>query len=115
MRVNIKPLSINEAFQGRRFKTKAYKKYERDMLKILPKLTVPEGELSLKLEFGLSARSADIDNPIKCFVDCLQKAYGFDDKMIYKLQVEKVIVKRGKEYIDFTIKGLAKTNEKVVV
>ena len=85
------------------------------MLKILPNLKVLEGELSLKLEFGLSTRSADIDNPIKCFVDCLQKAYGFDDKMIYKLQVEKVIVKRGKEYIDFTIKGLAKTTERVVV
>ena len=85
------------------------------MLKILPKLKVPEGELSLKLEFGLSTRSADIDNPIKCFVDCLQKAYEFDDKMIYKLQVEKVIVKRGKEYIDFTIKSLAKTLKKVVV
>ena len=115
MRVDIKPLSINEAFQGRRFKTKAYKKYERDMLKILPKLKVPEGELSLKIEFGLSTKAADIDNPIKCFVDCLQKAYGFDDKMIYKLHVEKVIVKRGKEYIDFTIKSLAKTHKRVVV
>jgi len=32
MRVDIKPLSVNEAWRGRRFKTPEYRKYERDIL-----------------------------------------------------------------------------------
>ena len=103
MRVDIKPLSVNQAWKGRRFKTPAYKTYEKAVLLMLPPLTVPDGALTLHLEFGLSNRAADVDNPIKCFTDCLQKKYGFDDKMIYRLVVEKVIVKKGCEYIDFSI------------
>lgn len=94
---------MNEAWQGRRFKTAKYKRYEKDVLLLLPDLEVPDGELTLKLEFGLSSKAADIDNPVKCFCDCLQKKYNFDDKMIYRLEVTKTIVKRGQEYINFSI------------
>ena len=103
MRLDIKPLSVNEAWKGRRFKTPKYNKYIKDMLLILPPLTVPDSELTLEVTFGLSSRSADIDNPLKCFIDCLQKKYNFDDKMIFKLIVEKEIVKKGNEYILFNI------------
>ena len=106
MKLNIKPLSVNQAFQGRRFKTKAYDKYIRDICMILQPLKVPGGKLELEITFGLSSRAADIDNPLKCFIDCLQKKYGFDDKMIYRLIVDKVIVKKGSEFIEFEIKGL---------
>ena len=103
MRIDIKPLSVNEAWRGRRFKTPKYKAYEKAVLLLLPKFDVPEGPLFLFLEFGLSSRAADIDNPVKCFVDCLQKKYGFDDKMIYRLTVQKIIVKKGEEYIKFNV------------
>ena len=36
MRINLKPLSVNQAWMGRKFKTPAYKKYEADMLILLP-------------------------------------------------------------------------------
>ena len=103
MIVNIKPLSVNEAWQGRRFKTPKYNKYIKDMLTILPPLKVSNDKLELEITFGLSSVAADIDNPLKCFIDCLQKKYGFDDKMIYRLIVNKNIVKRGKEFIEFEI------------
>ena len=103
MIVNIKPLSVNEAWQGRRFKTPKYNKYIKDMLTILPPLKVSNDKLELVITFGLSSVAADIDNPLKCFIDCLQKKYGFDDKMIYRLIVNKSIVKRGKEFIEFEI------------
>lgn len=106
MRLNIKPLSVNEAWRGRRFKTPKYNNYIKDMLLILPPLNVPNGELELNITFGLSSRSADIDNPLKCFIDCLQKKYYFDDKMIFKLSVEKAIVKKGAEFIEWEIRGL---------
>ncbi len=106
MRLNIKPLSVNEAWKGRRFKTDKYKKYERNILLILPRLKVPEGKLEVSLKFGLSNKNADVDNPVKCFIDCLQKKYGFNDRHIYKINLEKEDVKKGCEYIEFEIKKL---------
>ena len=101
--LNIKPLSVNQAWQGRRFKTVKYDNYIKQMMLILPKITVPNGDLSLSIEFGLSSRGFDIDNGLKPFIDCLQKRYGFNDSRIYKLSVEKVIVKKGGEFIKFKI------------
>ena len=42
MRLDIKPLSVNRCWKGKRFKTKEYKRYERDCLLILPKLKILE-------------------------------------------------------------------------
>lgn len=106
MRLDIKPLSVNEAWRGRRFKTDKYKKYERDILSILPPMKVPEGKLAIAIEFGFSSKNADVDNPVKCFIDCLQKKYGFNDRNIYVLAIQKQDVKKGAEYIEFEIKSI---------
>lgn len=97
-------MSVNVAWQGRRFKTPEYKRYERDLLLILPKkIDIPDGPLSVSYEFGFSAKTSDWDNPIKPFQDILQKKYGFDDKRIMRAEVIKSIVKKGEEYIKFNI------------
>ncbi len=106
IKLNIKPLSVNEAWQGRRFKTNKYKKYIKDMMKILPNLTIPDGYLYLRIEFGFSNSSSDFDNPVKCFVDCLQKRYMFNDKMIKKCTITINPTKKAEEYIKFNIKPL---------
>ena len=105
MKIDIKPLSVNQAWRGRRFKTKAYDKYIRDVMYLLKPMKVPNDKLELEITFGLSSRAADIDNPLKCFIDVLQKKYNFDDKMIYRLIVNKVITKKGDEFIEFEIKA----------
>jgi Holliday junction resolvase RusA-like endonuclease len=102
-KINIKPLSVNEAWQGKRFKTPRYKKYERDVLFLLPKMILPKGPLAIELEFGFSTQNADWDNPIKPFVDILQKKYRFNDSRIYQATVTKKIVKKGAEYTTFKI------------
>lgn len=111
MKLDIKPLSVNEAWQGRRFRSKKYNKYISDVLMILPQFDVPEGELELSLIFGFSNAASDFDNPVKPFVDCLQKKYGFNDKMIKKcvIQVEKV--KKGSEFIEWSLKAKCKEIE----
>jgi len=38
----------------------------------------------------------------------LQKKYKFNDYEIYELNVKKVIVKKGQEYIKFNILGIEK-------
>ena len=106
MIVKVKPLSVNQVWQGKRFKTKAYKEYEKDVLLNLKPMNVEGGKLSLFLRFGLSSKNADIDNPVKPFVDCLQKRYCFNDRHIYKLVVEKVDVAKGDEFIEFELEPL---------
>lgn len=69
-------------------------------------MQVGSGKLSLSLRFGLSSKNADIDNPIKSFVDCLQVKYNFNDRQIYQLTVEKVDVPKGKEFIEFDIQPI---------
>ncbi|NCC70881.1 RusA family crossover junction endodeoxyribonuclease [bacterium] len=102
-RLNIKPLSVNKAWQGKRFKTKDYKVYEQELLLILPKYNIPKGNLEIIYEVGYSNKLSDIDNFVKPFQDILQKKYNFDDNRIYKMIVEKKIVKKGEEYIKFEI------------
>ena len=106
MIVKVKPLSVNACFQGKRFKTKLYKDYEKEILLSLKPMEVKSGKLSLFLRFGLSSKNADIDNPVKPFVDCLQKRYGFNDRHIYRLEVTKEIVPKGEEFIEFELKQL---------
>lgn len=106
-KINIKPMSVNDAWQGKRFKTKRYKQYEQECLLILPrKIEIPEGKLKVRLLFGFSSKLADTDNPVKCFIDILQKKYGFNDNKIYEYNISKVDVKKGEEFIQFKIEPL---------
>lgn len=102
-KVDIKPLSVNQAWQGRRFKTPKYKKYESDTLMILPKIKIPEGKLEIHYKFYFSSKLSDIDNPVKPFQDILCKKYGIDDRDIYRMSIEKHIVKKGCDCIEFEI------------
>lgn len=103
MKVNIKALSINQCFQGRRFKTPKYKQYEKELILLLPTISVPNGLLEVVITFGLSSKLNDIDNGLKPFIDILQKKYLFNDRDIYRLIVEKTIVKKGSEFIECEI------------
>ena len=103
MRIDYKPLSVNECWKGRRFKTDEYKRYERSLLFMLPKYSLPLKPFAVSLVFGLSTLNADIDNPVKPLLDILQKKYGFNDRDIMSLRVVKRKVEKGSEFINFTI------------
>lgn len=102
--IRIKPLSVNHAWRGRLFKTPLYLRYQRSMQALLPPIEVPpEGPLTLAVEFGFSSRASDADNPLKPFLDCLQRRYGFNDSRIYRLVIVKRLVKRGCEFVRFSV------------
>ena len=103
IKIDIKPLSVNEAWQGKRFKTKEYERYEKSILILLPKINIPSKPYCLTIEFRFSSRKSDIDNPLKPLIDILQKKYAIDDKDINKLIVEKKLVKKGEESILFQL------------
>jgi len=106
IKIDIKPLSVNKCWQGRRFKTPDYKNYERDLILMLPNTQIPHGKLYIEVTFGFSRTTSDIDNPLKPFLDILQKKYKFNDKDIYKLLVHKEIVDVGSEFVHFTIESV---------
>ena len=85
-------LSVNAAWQGRRFKTSAYKNYEKDLLLMLPNILIPQPPFKAYYEFGISA-AMDWDNPIKPLQDILAKKYKFNDNQILEVFVRKVICK----------------------
>lgn len=103
MTIKIKPLSVNKLFQGRRYRTKEYDKYEKDVIEQLTPIDIPDGELTLKMIVGFSNKLADIDNIGKGLIDILQKFYGFNDNRIYRIEMTKTIVKKGNEFINFEI------------
>jgi Holliday junction resolvase RusA-like endonuclease len=107
-KINVKPLSVNQAWMGRKFKTKAYISYEKECLALLPSEPVnwDKVPIELSLTVGFSNMASDVDNVVKPFVDILQKKYNFNDKYILRLIVEKKLVKKGFEYIEFYIKRL---------
>ena len=101
--IPIKPLSVNQCWQGKRFKTKEYERYEKDVMALLVAIKLPHPPYCVHYEFGFSNSMADIDNPVKPVQDILQKRYGFNDRDIYEMVVVKEIVKKGDEYIRFAI------------
>lgn len=105
MRINIKALSVNECWKGRRFKTPKYKSYEKELLLKLKHYKIPSDKIHIDIIFGVSSKLMDIDNGLKPLLDILQKKYRFNDRDIYKLNVTKEIVKKGDEFIEFKIKG----------
>jgi Holliday junction resolvase RusA-like endonuclease len=99
-----KPLSVNLAWQGKRFKTPAYKEYEKGMLLNMPRAKIEKDQiLRVEFFFGFSNKASDLDNPVKLLMDIAQKKYCFDDKMVYELNVRKCIVKKGEEFIHMGI------------
>ena len=91
IKVNIKPLSANAAWQGRRFKTDAYHAFESMMLLMLPKEKMILGPVSVHFDFYLkNALRTDVDNCIKTSLDCLVKrGYIEDDRRVFKISAEK--------------------------
>jgi len=104
--VRIKPLSVNDAWQGRRFKTPEYRSYEKALMLMLPKIEVPEGPLELEMRVGYSNKASDIDNFVKPFVDVMQKKYGFNDNRIYRLVIEKSVMLKGAEFVSFRFRAM---------
>lgn len=105
-RVQIRPLSVNEAFKGKKYRTDKYNTYKNALQWLLPKdIEVGRGMLRLTMIVGYTSQRSDIDNFVKPFVDVLQQRYGFNDSQIYELVVRKVVVDSD-PYIDFEIINL---------
>jgi len=77
MRINYKPLSVNEAWQGKRFKTKAYKDYEKSLMLLLPKIVIDK---NAKLKAWKSENITPYDKVKLLFLGTLEQ----HEELIYK-------------------------------
>lgn len=106
-RLNEKPLSVNEAWKGKRYKTDEYRAYQTKLLYLLPRtIVVPDPPFEIYFRFGFSSTLADWDNPVKPLQDILSKKYGFNDKLIRRAVVDTEIVSKGNEFFEFELKTL---------
>ena len=101
--INIKALSVNSCYQGKRFKNQLHKDYVKEVMSQLPIKFIGIPPYKLVIEFGLSSKLQDLDNCIKVFQDCLTVKYNFNDREIYEIQANKYNVPKGSEYIKFDI------------
>ena len=107
IRVDRKPISVNEAYTGKRYNTDKHRQFNKDVGYMLPKIKLPEPPYEIYFKFGLSNPSADWDGSIKPVQDSIATKYGFNDKLIRRCTgVDIEIVPAGKEYFEFQIDKL---------
>jgi len=104
MKINIAPFSINKAWQGRRFATKAYKDWTEDMLMSMPRKEMVKGNISVNINLYLkSIVRGDIDNFLKPIMDCMvKKGWIEDDRYIQEISVKKIKTS-SEEFIEIEI------------
>ena len=101
--ISIPPISINKAYQGRRFKTQICKDWQKEFGLLVGRHSPICGKIALICEFYVkNDKMADIDNYNKILLDSL-KDNGVieDDRFIYELHSYKY--HSDKEFIRITI------------
>ena len=108
-KLKVKPVSANEAWQlrgFRKFKSKKYRDYQKIIMDQLMFTEWPfdqDEKLYGIYKVGFSNVLSDLDNAIKPLQDTLSSIYGFNDNKIYGFKAKKLIVPKGKEYINVAI------------
>lgn len=113
--IPLKPLSVNEAWQGKRYKSKKYKAYCKDVPMFLPShITIPKGQMIICFDWYFSSGRSDWDNPIKPLQDIICSAYGLEDNNFYRAIIRKHLVDKGDERSEFRIHELTDKNLEII-
>ena len=100
-------MGVNRAYSGQRYNTPEHRKWVRDVLFMLPKITLPKPPFQIYFKFGYSNPACDWDGAIKICQDVIAMKYNFNDKLIRRcVGVDTEIVQKGKEYFIFNIESL---------
>lgn len=107
-KVSIKPLSVNKAWQGRKFKTKDYKEYEKEFLKLLGNNKCINDFVEINYNIYIkNYKMSDVGNFEKPLSDIIVKSGIIkDDRFIKKITMEKF--QSEKEFIEIIIEKYGK-------
>lgn len=103
--IKVKPLSVNQCWEGRRFKTRVYDDYIKECLYSLPKKSqIKAKRVAIEITLYLkNAERSDTDNFLKPILDIIvKKGWILDDRYVYKITAEKVKSKQEKISIKIT-------------
>ena len=113
--IKIKPISINDCFQGRRFKNNEFKKWQKAVIKEMwfGRQMGGWGKRLVEVAFRFYLKrpfNSDADNFLKPAQDCLVKAGILKyDRYVMKVSSEKI--KSEEEGFDFIIKPYKNENQ----
>lgn len=99
-------MSINTAWQGRRYKTKKYKKYEEDVGRTVPTGEPVDGEVAvLAVHYLTYYKRTDVGNLEKPLTDIIDKlGYLKDDKYIkWNSQIKMKAESKSEQHVDVFI------------
>ena len=99
--IQLKALSVNNAWRGRRFKTDDYKQYEADCFKLIKGEKV-EGWVEIKYRFYLkNFGNTDVSNLVKLLEDIIVKCELIDDdRKVVEFSAKKIKSKEDKIEIE---------------
>ena len=104
--LQLKPISVNEAYKGRKFKTPQHKKFKDHAKILLRSKRLPKVEKKqpffILYHFYTNMQN-DLDNLIKLTQDSICEKLGTDDRYIMGMHAKKFIAKKGEEKIKFKI------------
>ena len=104
--IPIQPLSQNLAWAGKRYKSKKYRQYEKDINTYLHTLPLPKIKPKTKFyiffEFGIPQKQ-DCTNGIKLLEDLIADFLGINDRDVMALYVRKIPTKKTDSFIKFNI------------
>lgn len=105
--LQVKPLSVNKCWQGRRFKSQDYQAYEKELWYRLPNKKILGKEFEIHYTFYLKNYGlSDIDNLIKPLQDVIvKKGIIADDRKIVFMSAKKVKAKSDKIVIEIISYG----------
>jgi len=104
--IKLKPVSVNELYlyvKGRRILSKKGRAYKENVQWLCPRIPIPEDKIFIRINFYFSSAGSDIDNCTKAFMDAIFEKFHINDNRVYKMEIEKFIVKKGSEKIEFEI------------
>ena len=106
LRLQIKPLSTNRIYVGRKVKSSQARQFERDIALLLAayakETELPDGDLAIHFRFG-TTRQKDLSNNVKLLEDQIAKHYGIDDRRFAGHTAVRIPVPRGEEFVIFQI------------
>ena len=105
-RIDVQALSVNQAWKGKKYKSKDYRNYEVIVHALLARLPLPkirDGDpFWLFVEFGIPALQ-DCSNGLKTFEDILCDKLKINDRYCFGIYLRKVVTKKKDCYIRFDI------------
>jgi len=108
MKIDLKAITINQCWQGRRFKAPKYTQWRKDAVLLLSQHKKYKEEIEYELTINVYTRHAstsDTDNFIKPIQDALVEAGIIpDDKYIKRVICEKF--KSKEDYFEYYISSL---------